>query len=397
MISKSFWLKWGFYILFLFFIATSVLFDTRESRDTHTHVIVNDAAKHDRLSSRVYPRLQGGLGNQLFVMAVSAIVANETCRVVVVNAQQSSVISYGSPQPVFWHTIFHSHVFLKDDNYAEVNAHQFDEVAFESALKAGFQNWKRSTSSLSVQGAFIRFDLLAEYREFLQVIFRPSNEVQRWVNDAALKLKLVSRASDTSSLSASVLDESYAKKRLNPNVSLIENAIVNSETGAESSECRDLALCRVPTLECSMPSCADNILLHLRLQDASTFADHWSEDELELTKSYLWRSITSAKHRVVVVVFSNDPTRARHLMENGGEYSEKLTPYLEYGNSIDVIEFVLMSQYFGTHIFSSSTFQSWALFLSEMKRVRVLTLPGANVQKLRDSSLFPHLIFEDIK
>jgi len=359
MILKSLWLKWGFYVLILFLIATSVLSDTSESHDTHTHVIVNDATKHDRLSSFVYPRLQGGLGNQLFVMAVSAIVANETCRVVVVNAQQSSVISYGSPQPVFWHTIFHSHVFLKDDNYAEVYAHRFDDDAFESSRKAGFQNWKRSTSSLSVHGAFIRFDLLAEYREFLQVIFRPSNEVQRWVNDAALKLKLVSRASDTSSsLSASLFDESYAKKRLNPNASLIENAIVNSETGAESSECRDQTLCRVPTLECSMPSCVDNILLHLRLQDASTSVDHWSEDELELTKSYLWRSITSAKHRVVVVVFSNDPTRARHLMENGGEYSEKLTPYLEYGNSIDVIEFFLMSQYFGTHIFSSSTFQS---------------------------------------
>ena len=136
--------------------------------------------------------------------------------------------------------------------------------------------------------------------------------IKSWVNDAALKLELVSRASDTSSLSASLFDESYAKKRLNPIASLIENAIVNSETGAESSECRDQTLCRVPTLECSMPSCVDNILLHLRLQDASTSADYWSEDELELTKSYLWRPITSAKHRVVVVVFSNDPTRARH-------------------------------------------------------------------------------------
>jgi len=56
----------------------------------------------------IYPHLQGGLGNQMFILAMASIFARETARIVVVNKEQTGVYSFGAPQPVFWHTVFHS-------------------------------------------------------------------------------------------------------------------------------------------------------------------------------------------------------------------------------------------------------------------------------------------------
>ena len=71
------------------------------------------SANHSNVSF-VYPNLQGGLGNQLFVMSAACLLASQTGRRIVVNARQTGVYSYGVPQPTFWQTVFFSDFFHKD-------------------------------------------------------------------------------------------------------------------------------------------------------------------------------------------------------------------------------------------------------------------------------------------
>ena len=48
---------------------------------------------------RVYPRLLGGLGNQLFIMSAAAIIADNLGGVVLLNSKQTGVYSSGAAQP----------------------------------------------------------------------------------------------------------------------------------------------------------------------------------------------------------------------------------------------------------------------------------------------------------
>ena len=68
---------------------------------------------------------------------------------------------------------------------------------------------------------------------------------------------------------------------------------------------------------------------------------------------------------------------------------------MEYSSSLDVVEFFLMSQYFGTHVLTplGSTFQMWALFLSRLPVVKGLVLPG-KIALLEDFKKLPHVIVE---
>ena len=52
------------------------------------------------------------------------------------------------------------------------------------------------------------------------------------------------------------------------------------------------------------------------------------------------------------------------------------TRSLQFSSTIDVVEFGLLSQYFGTHILTGSTYQLWALFLTTLKHVKVKLIPG---------------------
>ena len=63
-------------------------------------------SRYEELEKGVFPRLTGGMGNQMFILSAAAIISKSTNRKVYVSSKQTGVFSYGVPQPVFWHTIF---------------------------------------------------------------------------------------------------------------------------------------------------------------------------------------------------------------------------------------------------------------------------------------------------
>ena len=76
-----------------------------------------------------------------------------------------------------------------------------------------------------------------------------------------------------------------------------------------------------------------------------------------------------------VVVFSNHPLRAKSILAAAG-LEDAAHPRLLFSSELNIIEFFLMAQYFGTHLMTGSTFQLWAIFLSPLKHVRTVILPG---------------------
>jgi hypothetical protein len=74
-----------------------------------------------------------------------------------------------------------------------------------------------------------------------------------------------------------------------------------------------------------------------------------------------------------VVIFSNDIVRARKLLAPEHE-RQKTQARLSFSNHLDFVEFYLMSQYFGVHILTGSTYQLWSIFLSPLNAVKVLTM-----------------------
>lgn len=330
----------------------------------------------------------------MFIMAAALITANETGRRVVVNSKQSAVHSFGAPQPVFWHTIFHSPHFVKEDHYHEAGADVIDDEQFFIASADQFKEW-RHARSIVLSGPFLRFDVNIRYRELLLQVFEPTGEVQRWVNDAALKLGLANPSKDIpSSLAASEFDAEYAgaklAERLNDIAPIPKKArAVSWCTSPDPKSCEK----DISRLFCKSASCEDNIALHLRLQDSSSSVDYWSQDHLKRIKKYLRYAIEERDERRVVI-FSNDVKRAKALMESDDSF---LSEHIEYSNNLDVVEFFLMSQYFGTHVLTpqGSTFQHWALFLSDLTKVKVLTLPGKTMS-LEDLAKLPHVIVKAV-
>ena len=300
-------------------------------------------------------------------------------------------ISFGAPQPVFWHTVFHSPFFHKVANYLEVASVKLDQETFDRAVSENFVKWKLSRQSVFTEGGFTQFDTNIAYRGFLLELFKPTTEVQRWVNDAALKLKLASRNSGMSSLAASETDESYAHERLSPTSrkkSIPVQVKPAQEMNCDASKPKTCEA-KMQPLPCKTTSCETNIAIHIRLQDGSSSHDYWSERDLATAKRYINARLKESERRVVV--FSNDLRRA---LSTGDELSKNISSTLQYSESIDVVEFFLMSQYFGTHLLTpaGSTFQMWALFLSELDTVKVVALPESNDYGL--SKKLPHLNFE---
>jgi len=343
--------------------------------------------ENDAYKMAVYPRLQGGLGNQMFILAAALIVASETNRTVLVNSKQTAVHSFGVPQPVFWHTVFHSIFFVKHEAYSEIGSDIMDEDAFDRALRDEFQGWKRDCSIL-LSGPFIRFDTNVRYHSLLLQAFEPTGEVQRWVNDAAIKLRLAPRSADMpSSLAATEIDGNTALEKLTDNPEIING--VGWCTTDDPRDCEK----RITYMSCDSQFCGNNIALHLRLHDSSSSIDYWTARELKAVKTYLLLAVEEER-KIRIVIFSNDIRRARVLMESG---DQRLSSHLTYSDYLDVVEFLLMSQYFGTHILTpkGSTFQMWALFLSQLGKVKVLTLPGESPH-VKDLSSLPHIELEKI-
>ena len=340
----------------------------------------------------VYPRIQGGLGNQMFILAAALIVASETNRSVLVNSKQTGVHSFGRPQPVFWHTVFHSALFVKHEVYSEIGAERMEEDAFNRALHDGFKDWKRE-SSILLSGHFIRFDSNSRYRSLLLQAFEPTSEVQRWVNDAAIQLGLASRAADMPSSLATNENKGTAAP-----VELADSPVdkkINQVEYFSWCTSSDPKQCEKPMtyMPCESQFCSKNIALHLRLQDSSTATDYWSERELDAVKSHL-RFVAEKDQSIRIVIFSNDLKRAKMLME---AEEQALSAHISYSNYLDVVDFFLMSQYFGEHILtpSGSTFQMWAIFLSPLEKVKVSSLPG-EIPNLKDLSLLPHVELDRI-
>lgn len=183
------------------------------SRLAYPNISTNDS-NNQRRAAAVYPRIQGGLGNQMFVIAAASILANETDRRIVVNSEQTGVPSFGAPQPVFWHTVFHSPYLVKGTDYQVAGADVLDEQQFFDSSTNDFRNLMHSRD-IELLGGFIRYDVNIRYRKLLLEIFEPTSEVQRWTNDVALKLGLANREDDVpSSLSESVHDRNYSEAKL---------------------------------------------------------------------------------------------------------------------------------------------------------------------------------------
>tara|TARA_B100000482_G_scaffold121091_1_gene87577 strand:+ start:861 stop:2012 length:1152 start_codon:yes stop_codon:yes gene_type:complete len=363
------------------------------SRLAYPNISTNDS-NNQRRAAAVYPRIQGGLGNQMFVIAAASILANETDRRIVVNSEQTGVPSFGAPQPVFWHTVFHSPYLVKGTDYQVAGADVLDEQQFFDSSTNDFRNLMHSRD-IELLGGFIRYDVNIRYRKLLLEIFEPTSEVQRWTNDVALKLGLANREDDVpSSLSESVHDRNYSEAKLARRPEEIQ-PIITKTNDQSVSWCylSDPKSCekKIFPLACKSESCKDNIALHLRLQDSSSSGDYWSQDDLRTIRSYLHDAIQERKERRVVI-FSNDLKRARKIMESE---ASSVSGQMEYSSSLDVVEFFLMSQYFGTHVLTplGSTFQMWALFLSRLPVVKVLVLPG-KIALLEDFKKLPHVIVE---
>lgn len=356
------------------------------------HDLSTDDPNIPRRAAAVYPRIQGGLGNQMFVIAAASILANETNRRVVVNGEQTAVPSFGAPQPVFWHTVFHSPHLHKETDYQVAGADMMDEQHFFDSSTNKFRDLKHP-GDIELHGGFLRFDVNIRYRKLLLEIFEPTDEVQRWTNDVALKLGLANRKLDVpSSMSESEHDKHYTGTKLARRPEEIQ-PIITDKQSLSWCNLSDPKSCKKKffPMECKSVSCKDNIALHLRLQDSSSSVDYWSQDDLDKITNYLHDAIQERKERRIVI-FSNDMKRAKKLMESE---DNSVSRQVAYSSSLDVVEFFLMSQYFGTHVLTplGSTFQMWALFLSHLPEVKVLVLPG-KLALLEDFKKLPHVIVE---
>ena len=321
--------------------------------------------KRDCRRPGVYPRLQGGLGNQLFIMSAAAVVAMKTNRCIVVNSKQTGVYSYGAPQPVFWHTVFHSDVFHKASKYAELNAVGISEEGFLEAQYDGFEKWKDLAKGIHVDGTFLDFRLFSSEREMFRSIYFPTSEVQRWVNDAASRLGLIGAQSHPQNPKHGPTTKlSSVKPSGRP-----KPAKYLSPCGYPPTPCEAV----VSRLECHhSETCEKNYAVQIRLSDRSTHKDFLLESELEVLREFIQSTLAEGNH---IVVFSNDPDRAKAILSYHKEIPvEVLDAHLKFSAEINVVDFFLMSQYFGTHILSGSSFQLWAIFLSPLHRVHVKSL-----------------------
>ncbi len=323
----------------------------------------------------IYPRLIGGMGNQMFILSSAAIAGRNTGLQVFVNAKQTGVFSYGVPQPVFWYTTFHSDLFVKTADYDEGLALRLNETQFRAAMIDGFKGYVDPCAGVYLDGAFLTFEYNFEYRDFLLQLYAPTVEVQRWVNDAAVQLGLALRGV-TSSLSASYFDREFARTGLaHAGTGSRKHIIHENATGGGWSCDWPPSRCEreIKQFECASRNCKDNVAIHIRLQDRSTTSDYWDESHLEKVAVLIQQVIAEGAH---VVVFSNDPIRAKSLLRSQHQTSDLPSSALRFSSSIDVIEFGLMSQFFGTHILTGSTYQLWAIFLTPLKHVNVMLLEG---------------------
>ena len=319
-------------------------------------------AKH--VQPYVYPYLQGGLGNQLFVMSAAVVVALNTNRTIVVNAEQTAVASFGVAQPVFWQTVFFSDFFHKDEQYDEVNAIKLSEEDLFEAQHRSWEYWCNHTHAVRVVGSFLSFELFTEYRHILLALYKPTSEIQRWVNDAAIRMQLVPPSS-TSSVSASYTDDKYRSTPLSRVAADVRNTSkrIKSSLDHESTKCSNSPIActrELSPLPCLHINCANNVAIQLRLQDRSTDGDYLDYNTLSLLRCFTVNSLVSGKR---VVVFSNDPARAAILL-NLARTPGSLDRNISYSTELNVVDFFLMSQYFNIHVLTGSSFQLWAIFFS---------------------------------
>ena len=294
---------------------------------------------------RVYPRLLGGLGNQLFIMSAAAIIADNLGGVVLLNSKQTGVYSSGAAQPVFWHSVFHSPLFVYEQfDAARIEAQRMPEEAFHSSLLDAFSTSSTTgcVSGIYLNDPFLSFDYFVSSRNFLTELYKPHMEMQRVVNDVAVKLDIA------------VWEE------LRP-------------CDYPPQPCEHV----IKRLSCSSYHCEDNIAIQLRLSDQSTPWDFWDEAQVRVVAKFILNKLDARKN---VVIFSNDPKRALRTL-GLQKLSAKQETRLKLADEVNFIEFFLMSQYFGTHILTGSTFQLWALFLSPLSSVKVLVLPESSHEK----------------
>ena len=332
-------------------------------------------SRYEELEKGVFPRLTGGMGNQMFILSAAAIISKSTNRKVYVSSKQTGVFSYGVPQPVFWHTIFHSDFFVKIQDYDEGSSRRMNESDFQEAMETNFASWRALHEGIVTDGAFLTFKYNFPHRRFLLQIYKPTAEMQRWVNDAAVKLGIV-LPGKSSSLPASYFDRKYAYHSLaKPGTGARSHIIKEAAPGGGWSCDWPPSPCEheVGQLECTSANCENNVALHIRLQDRSTTSDYWDESHMLKAVSFVSTAIVQGAN---VVVFSNDPVRAEILLKKSLHHQKLPTRSLQFSSTIDVVEFGLLSQYFGTHILTGSTYQLWALFLTTLKHVKVKLIPG---------------------
>lgn len=314
----------------------------------------NDVSRGEIEGFKIFPHLQGGLGNQLFIMSAASILANVTNRRVVLDAKQSGVHSYGHPQPTHIHTVFSNPFFHKDANYDELEARLFSERDWVHSF---LHDWSLiPDGSVYVSGPFLNFSYFWKYRSLLQQLYAPRNDVQEWVNHAAVELELVIPDERNSANSWNETEMSNLFKG-------------NTMKHDHIQGCdRPPAPCEVatPLLRCKSAFCRDNIAVHIRLEDKSSFTDYWDNAELQAAMNIIQGAVMCNKN---VVIFSNDLARAKALVDK--HKNRDFETELKFSNSNNVIEFYLMSQFFGVHLLSGSSFQQWAIFLS-MLPIQVL-------------------------
>jgi hypothetical protein len=169
-------------------------------------------------------------------------------------------------------------------------------------------------------------------------IYKPNAEMQRIVNDAAVKLGL--------------------------------------------APSQDLQPCEYPPepcehiirpFPCSRIACEDNVAVQVRLSDRSTPWNFWDKAQSRAVAKFILEQLEADKN---VVIFSNDAPRALQTL-GLDVLSTRKTTRLKIANELNYVEFFLMSQFFGTHVLTGSTFQLWAIFLCHLSDVKVVVLSGS--------------------
>ena len=318
----------------------------------------------------VYARLIGGLGNQLFIVSAAIMIADELGEKVVLDARQTGTYSYGAAQNVHTRTVFHNpQYFFHSYDYRE-EGNVFRESDLKRAMKDGFDFGSSRGKGLIVVDPFLSFDYFVERRAFLMEVLKPSSEVQTWVNDAAERLGLVT------------LDEYY-------------------KCGLPPASCDQ----EIRPLSCKVENCENNVAVQLRLSDKSTPWDFLDEKQLLIVESVIIQFLDAGKR---VILFSNDKTRAEEFLSSNFPNRTNIV----VSSELHVVEFFMMSQFFGLHILTGSTFQQWALFLSPLHKIRVMVMdnfetpshvprrPGGvddlQFQHTLDGRANSHIVFEPL-